>query len=256
MDEELNQPEPRLAERVRELEATVARLERANADLEHFAYAASHDLQAPIRTIGSYTDLLLETLDGPLDETQELSARFLREASQTLKRMVEDLLQFSRVRTKAQPPTRCELDPLLDDVLASLIEQRGAAVVRRPSPLPVVQADRAQLFQLYQHLLDNAFKFHRPDAAPQVSIEAERRDADWLLTITDDGIGVDPSKAERVFEVFQRLHTREAYPGTGIGLAIAKRIVERHGGEIAIEPNQPHGCRVRFTLPVEPEDRT
>ena len=235
--------EQRVIERTRELE-------RSNADLEQFAYVASHDLQEPLRAVASFTQLLARRYRDRLDGD---ALRFIDRSGAAVTRMqalIRDLLAYSRVGTRASGflPTDCEqiLADVLDDLHAGIAET-GAVVTH--DPLPTVAGDASQMRQLFQNLVGNAIKF-RGAAAPQVHVAARRDGALWRFAVTDNGIGIDAEYSERVFVIFQRLHSRRDYPGTGVGLAICKKIVERHGGRIWIESGVDRGTTVRFDLPA------
>lgn len=235
--------ERRVVERTQELE-------RSNADLEQFAYVASHDLQEPLRAVASFTQLLArryrERLDGD-------ALRFIDRSGAAVTRMqalIRDLLAYSRVGTRGSTAEPIDCGPVLADVLDDLQESiaETAAQVTH-DPLPVVAGDPSQLRQLFQNLIGNAIKF-RGEGPPRVHIAAERRGSTWQFAVSDNGIGIEPEYRERVFVIFQRLHSRRDYPGTGVGLAICKRIVERHGGRIWVDATGGQGTTVRFDLPA------
>lgn len=235
--------ERRVVERTRELE-------RSNADLEQFAYVASHDLQEPLRAVASYTQLLARRYGERLDGD---AARFIDRAGAAVTRMqqlIRDLLAYSRVGTHGTSAEPTDCGPLLADVLDDLqaaIAETGAVVTH--DRLPVVAGDPSQLRQLFQNLVANAIKF-RDAAPPRVHVAVERRGGTWEFAVGDNGIGIEPEFRQRVFVIFQRLHSRRDYPGTGVGLAICKRIVERHGGRIWIDSAAGAGTTVRFELPA------
>jgi PAS domain S-box-containing protein len=222
---------------------------RSNAELEQFAYVASHDLQTPLRAISGYLNLLTKRFDGKLDGDAD---RFIHRTHANvlrMQRLINDLLTYSRLTTRAHPfqPTDC--DQVVAEVLEMLqpvIEESGARVTH--GALPTIPADGGQLFQLFQNLIGNAIKFrdHRPH---EVHVGAERADKGWIFSVKDNGIGIDPQYGERIFLIFQRLHTMDQYPGTGIGLAICKKIVERHGGKIWVESKAGEGATFKFLLP-------
>jgi signal transduction histidine kinase len=231
-------------------------LARSNADLEHFAYAASHDLQEPLRMVSSYVQLLARRYQGALDADAHEFIAFAVDGAKRMQRLINDLLAYSRVGTRGKEfePTDCAA--VLQQALANLrvAITENAAVVTHGS-LPTLRADDSQLVQLFQNLIGNAMKF-RNENAPEIYISAEHIDDEshWLFSVRDNGIGIDPQYAERIFVIFQRLHTREEHPGTGIGLAICKKIVERHGGRIWVESEAGKGSAFYFTLPVQESD--
>ncbi len=244
------------AERERLVEALTLRgaeLARSNRELEQFSYIASHDLQEPLRMVGSYTQLLEQRYGPKLDDDAREFLRYSREGANRMRELIDALLSYSRLDTRAEPFQRVAADEVLTLALTNLrgaIAQSGAVVHR--TPLPTVEVDRIQLGQVFQNLIGNAIKFHGPNP-PQIWIGAERRGAEWRFSVRDDGIGILPEYQERIFIIFQRLHTREEYPGTGIGLAVCKKVVERHGGKLWVESTgvPGEGTTFFFTLPVE-----
>jgi light-regulated signal transduction histidine kinase (bacteriophytochrome) len=243
------------------LAAQAEDLARSNADLEQFAYVASHDLQEPLRMVANYTQLLGRRYKGKLDQDADEFIDFAVDGATRMQRLIEDLLAFSRVGTRGKElaPVACQdaFDRALTN-LATLVEETGAVITH--DPLPVVVGDDGQLGQLFQNLIANGIRF-RGAETPRIHISVAREGDEWKLAVQDNGIGIDTQYADRIFIIFQRLHTREAYPGTGIGLAICKRIVERHGGRIWVESDGTHGATFRFTLraadvpAVETEER-
>jgi light-regulated signal transduction histidine kinase (bacteriophytochrome) len=243
-----------ISERVR-AEAALGKaaeeLARSNAELEQFAYAASHDLQEPLRMVSSYMQLLARRYEGALDSDAHEFIGFAVDGAKRMQRLINDLLTYSRVGTRGKEfePTDCEV--ILRQVLANLqVTISESAAVVTHDPLPTVLADDSQLVQLFQNLIGNAMKF-RNERAPEIHIGAEPADDEsyWRFFVRDNGIGIDDQYGERIFVIFQRLHTREEHPGTGIGLAICKKIVERHDGQIWVESQVGQGSTFCFTLP-------
>ncbi|MGD0686342.1 MAG: CHASE3 domain-containing protein [Streptosporangiaceae bacterium] len=240
------------ASQAADLDAKAAELLRSNAELEQFAYVASHDLQEPLRKVASFCQLLEKRYGDKLDDRGRQYIGFAVDGAKRLQVLINDLLTFSRVGRPSEIRVRVALDEALDGAIAALgaaIEETDA-VIERPARLPEVLGDRTLLVMLWQNLLGNAIKFRTPGCPPVVRITAERDLAGrWLCCVADQGIGIAPEFAEKVFVIFQRLHSRDSYPGTGIGLALCKRIAEYHGGDISIDTGYAEGTRVCFTLP-------
>jgi signal transduction histidine kinase len=242
-----------VAERWRAYEALrlqAAELERSNAELEQFAHVASHDLQEPLRTVTNFVQLLAKRYSGRLDKDADDFIGFVVDGTTRMARLIDDLLEFSRAGRADKPmePTDCR--EILARVVAGLavsIRESGAAV--HYDGLPAVQGNPSQLTQLFQNLIANAVKFRGTDS-PEIHVSAVRQGADWLFRVRDNGIGIAPEYWERIFVIFQRLHGRNEYPGTGIGLAICKRIVTCHGGRIWVESQPGRGSTFCFTLPA------
>ncbi|PYF99843.1 multi-sensor signal transduction histidine kinase [Georgenia satyanarayanai] len=227
-------------------------LEASNRDLEQFAYVASHDLQEPLRKVASFTQLLERRYGDQLDERGHQYIAFASDGARRMQRLIQDLLAFSRLGRGDAEPTQVDVGDCLTDALDNLsemIEETGAQVTC--DPLPEVLGHAGLLTQLLQNLVANAVKFRRPDATPRVHVGVQRVGSEWLFRCSDNGIGIEPRHAERVFVIFQRLHAKDAYSGTGIGLAMCKRIVEHHGGRIWVEHQEPsEGTTVRWTVPL------
>lgn len=229
-------------------------LKRSNAELEQFAYVASHDLQEPLRKVSSFTQLLQRRYGGQLDDRADQYIGFAVDGANRMQTLINDLLAFSRVGRVHNDHRTVALEAVLGRVLDDLsvsVEETGAEITH--DPLPVVVGDTTQLGMLWQNLLSNAIKFRSPDRPPRIHISAVREGDTWDFAVADNGIGIAPEFHEKVFTLFQRLHTKDAYPGTGIGLAMCKKVVEFHGGRIGIDPDRTSGTRVLFTLPAAGE---
>jgi light-regulated signal transduction histidine kinase (bacteriophytochrome) len=225
-------------------------MERSNKDLQQFAYIASHDLQEPLRMVSSYVKLLKRRYEGRLDADADEFIGFAVDGATRMQHMIQDLLSYSRVNTHGNPPSPTNVGQVLRQVLTNLrlaIDESGAKITHEF--LPEVEADATQLVQLFQNLIANAIKFCGK-GSPRIYVSVQKEDQSWVFSIQDNGIGIDLDFADRVFTIFQRLHTREEYPGTGIGLAICKKIVERHGGSIWVKSKVGEGSTFYFTLPV------
>jgi light-regulated signal transduction histidine kinase (bacteriophytochrome) len=231
-----------------QLNSTLADLQRSNAELEQFAYIASHDLQEPLRMIASYIQLIEEDYKEKLDADADQYIAFAVEGAKRMQTLIEDLLAYSRVGTRGEPLMPTSMKSVLSEAIANLevaIEESHAVVTH--DQLPTVLGDESQLIQLFQNLVGNAIKF-KSDDAPAIHVGVEETKDDWVFSVRDNGIGIDMKYAERIFTVFQRLHSREEYAGTGIGLAVVKKIVERHGGRIWVESTPAKGSTFYFTL--------
>ncbi|MFD3415070.1 ATP-binding protein [Streptomyces cyaneofuscatus] len=235
------------------LDAQAADLQRSNAELEQFAYVASHDLQEPLRKVSSFTQLLRRRYGGQLDERADQYIDFAVDGANRMQTLISDLLDFSRVGRVHNAHRSIDLDTVLEETLAALsvsVEETGATITH--DPLPDLVADPSQMVMLWQNLIGNAVKFRRPGETPRIHITAAREAGLWRFTVTDNGIGIPPEYAEKIFVIFQRLHTKDTYSGSGIGLAMCKKIVEFHGGTITIDPDYRNGTRMTFTLAPEP----
>jgi signal transduction histidine kinase len=245
LNEEL---EARVLERTADLKEANANLLYSNQELEQFAYVASHDLQEPLRAVNSYAQLLARKYQGNLDAKADKYLSYIMEGATRMQQLINDLLEFSRVGTRGKElkPTACEtlLSQVLDNLKVAIAQSQ--AVVTYES-LPTVMGDATQLIQLFQNLLSNAIKFCREEP-PHIHISAVQGETEWVFSVRDNGIGMEPEYFDRIFVIFQRLHSRAEYPGTGIGLAVCKKIVERHGGRIWVESTLGVGTTFHFTL--------
>ncbi|MHB8881636.1 MAG: sensor histidine kinase [Thermodesulfovibrionales bacterium] len=237
----------RLAEEV--LKRYSEDLKRSNKELEQFAYVASHDLQEPLRMVASYTQLLAERYENQLDEKAKKFINYAVDGSVRMQLLINDLLAFSRIGTRGKPLEPVDAHAVMGEAINNLkmnIEETKTVITN--DELPMVRADATQLAQLFQNLIGNAIKF-RGSEHPYVHLSARDEGREWLFSVKDNGIGIDPEYADKVFVIFQRLHTKEEHPGSGIGLAICKKIVERHGGRIWIESGPGKGTTFYFTIP-------
>ncbi|HEY7337137.1 MAG TPA: CHASE3 domain-containing protein [Bryobacteraceae bacterium] len=237
-----------LEERVK---ARTASLERSNGDLRQFAYVASHDLKEPLRMIVTYTALLEQSSHGKLDADQQKYLSFAVEGAKRMQALIGDLLAYTQAGTQDPEPIPARLDNVLEQARYSLlasIRETGAQIT--VDPLPELDVDPLKMSLVFQNLLSNAIKFRRPGENPRIHISAELQNAEWRIAVRDEGIGFDPKYADKIFAAFQRLHASGKYPGTGIGLAICKRIVEAHGGRIWAESQADAGATFYFSLPA------
>jgi PAS domain S-box-containing protein len=232
------------------LQRTAEELRRSNSDLEQFAYVASHDLQEPLRMVAGFVQLLQRQYTGRLDTEADKYIDFAVDGAKRMQTLINDLLAYSRVGTRGQEPAPTDSAAALDRALANLLSSIDETAARiTHGALPAVRADQVQLVQLFQNLIGNALKF-RGETPPKIHVDATRQDDRWRFSVSDNGIGIDPQFQRRIFLIFQRLHTREHYPGTGIGLAICKKIVDHHGGRIWVESQAGQGATFYFTLPT------
>ncbi|MFB6153359.1 MAG: histidine kinase N-terminal 7TM domain-containing protein [Halodesulfurarchaeum sp.] len=242
------------AEREQALRDTRTELERSNEDLEQFAYVASHDLQEPLRTVSNYLELLERRYGDELDEDADDFIEFAVNGAERMREMIRALLEYSRVDTRGEPLTTTDMRTVYEKASQNLrvsIEESDATITA--DELPMVKGDEHQLVQLLQNLLDNAVKY-AGDSEPRVHISAEQTDGQWVIAVEDNGIGMTAEETERVFQIFERLHGRESYSGTGIGLAMCRKIVDRHGGDIWLDSEQGEGSTFSFTLPAVNDD--
>jgi len=226
-------------------------LERSNAELERFAYLASHDLQEPLRMVTSFTQILAKRYEGKLDAEADRIIGFAVDGAKRMEALIRDLLTYSRLSVKGKPFESRNCKEVLDLTIRNLqllIEETDTSIC--VNPLPTLFVDRSQLLQLWQNLITNAIKY-RSNKSPKIEVGAEAQNDQWLFYVKDNGIGIDSCYYEKIFDIFQRLHTREAYPGTGIGLAVCQKIVNRHGGNIWVESALGKGSTFYFTIPIK-----
>ena len=234
-----------------DLNRLIVELKRSNKELEQFAYIASHDLQEPLRMVSGYTQLLKRRYVGQLDAEANEYIDYAVDGVKRMQTLIQDLLAYARLSTHGRGFQVADLNFLIRQVSANLaaqVEEAGATLT--VGELPDLRVDASQIVQVFQNLVSNALKFRRPTVPLVVSISANREGDFWQFTVSDNGIGIDPQYSGRIFEVFQRLHTRDQYPGNGIGLAICKKVVERHHGRIWFESILGEGASFHFTLPV------
>lgn len=233
------------------LDQKIRDLAQSNAELEQFAYVSSHDLQEPLRMVASYAQLLERRYRSQFDADGLEFLGYIVDGAKRMRQLIEDLLSFSRIGTQAREMHPMQSEDALNVALANLslaIKESGAQIEK--GVLPVVLADPSQLAQLFQNLVANAIVYRRKEVSPRIRIHAERQDSQWQFVVQDNGIGIASTHRERIFVIFQRLHGRGEYPGTGIGLAICKKIVERHGGRIWVESEGGNGSAFYFLLPA------
>ncbi|MBX9570237.1 MAG: PAS domain S-box protein [Candidatus Obscuribacterales bacterium] len=231
------------------LKQKIIELQRSNEDLQQFAYVSSHDLQEPLRVISNFTQLLSKKYRNEIDERADQYIDFIVDATKRMQELINDLLAYSRVESKGHEFQKTDCNEALTNAISNLkltIQETNASI--HCEGLPELPADATQLIQLFQNLISNAIKF-RSDSPPEINVWAEDRKSYWQFFVEDNGKGFDMKYAERIFIIFQRLHARDAYPGSGIGLAICKRIVERHGGSISVQSEEGKGTTFSFTLP-------
>ncbi|MEV4201764.1 sensor histidine kinase [Micromonospora globbae] len=238
-----------------QLQQQAEELTRSNRDLEQFAYVASHDLQEPLRKVASFCQLLQRRYAGRLDERADQYIAFAVDGAQRMQRLINDLLAFSRIGRLTSGFTEVDLNKVMGDVAAQTESARQYADAELTwSELPVIRGEEPLLTNLLANLVSNSVKFRRPDVPPKVHVSARLVGEEWEITCRDNGIGIEPEFADKIFVIFQRLHSKDAYPGTGIGLAIVKKIVEYHGGRVWVDTDVAEGTAIRFTLPATPED--
>ena len=232
------------------LNETLEELKRSNSDLEQFAYVASHDLQEPLRMVASFTQLLEKQYKDKLDETASEYINFAVDGAKRMQALIKDLLTYSRVKSHDEDFIEINCEELIEEVLFNLeiIIKENKAIITR-DPLPIISSDRLQMQQLFQNIIGNAIKYN--DKMPRIHISAEKDEENWIFGVSDNGIGIDPEHYKRIFKVFKRLHTKEEYDGTGIGLAICQKIVDRNGGRIWVESELGEGSTFYFTIPLK-----
>ena len=235
-----------------QLQSQAEELTRSNRDLEQFAYVASHDLQEPLRKVASFCQLLQRRYSGQLDERADQYIGFAVDGASRMQRLINDLLAFSRIGRLTSGFTDVDLNKVLGDVKSQLEVRAGEDAEIIWDRLPTVDGEEPLLTTLFANLIGNSLKFRRPDVPPVVRVTATVEDREWRINVRDNGIGIEAEFADKVFVIFQRLHARDAYEGTGIGLAIVKKIVEYHGGRVWLDVDVPEGASIWFTLPVMP----
>ncbi|HEU4346924.1 MAG TPA: ATP-binding protein [Actinoplanes sp.] len=233
-----------------QLKLQTEELTRSNRDLEQFAYVASHDLQEPLRKVASFCQLLQRRYAGQMDERADQYIAFAVDGAQRMQRLINDLLAFSRIGRITSGFTDVDLGELLTEVKSQLEQRAGEDAEITWSDLPTVEGEEPLLTTLFVNLIGNSLKFRRPDVPVRIRVTAERTGEEWVINVRDNGIGIEAEFADKVFLIFQRLHARDAYEGTGIGLAIVKKIVEYHGGRIWLDLEADEGTSITFTLPV------
>ncbi len=232
------------------LKQITAEMQRSNTELEQFAYVISHDLQEPLRMVSSYTQLLAKRYQSKLDADADEFIAYAVDGAKRMQALLYDLLEYSRVGTRGKPFSLANCEDIVEQAMANLkvaIEESGALVSH--DILPTIMADEGQLVRLFQNLIGNAIKFRRQEP-PRVHISAQRKHNVVIFSVRDNGIGIDPQHSQSIFEIFRRLHTKEEYPGSGMGLAICKKIVERHGGNISVKSQPGEGSTFYFAIQV------
>nr|WTA67254.1 CHASE3 domain-containing protein [Micromonospora sp. NBC_00855] len=238
-----------------QLQKQAEELTRSNRDLEQFAYVASHDLQEPLRKVASFCQLLQRRYAGQLDERADQYIAFAVDGAQRMQRLINDLLAFSRIGRLTTGFVEVDLNKVMGDVAGQTEAARQYADAELTwTELPVISGEEPLLTNLLANLVSNSIKFRRPDVPSKVHVSARLVGSEWEITCQDNGIGIEPEFADKIFVIFQRLHSKDAYPGTGIGLAIVKKIVEYHGGRVWVDTDVPEGTAIRFTLPALPQD--
>ena len=239
-----------LRDRMAELKGLVGEVQRSNQDLQQFAYVASHDLQEPLRAVSSYMQLLDARYKEQLDEKARKYIDYAVDGARRMQSLIEGLLQYSRItgeKKRSPVDVNAAFAAALANVEGTVREAKGEVTA---DALPTVLGDETQLIQLFQNLIANGLKYRKPGAAPRVHVAARRSDGEWVFSVSDNGIGIEAQHFDKIFQIFQRLHTRDEYPGTGIGLASCKKIVERHGGRMWVESEPGEGSTFYFSIPA------
>jgi light-regulated signal transduction histidine kinase (bacteriophytochrome) len=236
----------------RDIEKKAREIARSNVELQQFAYMVSHDLKGPLATtIGNFTLLEKQYAGKVMDERAQQLVRNTIESEERMSKLLDDMLEFSRVDSEGRPFEKVNMNEVLNLVEQNLdraLKESNATITN--DPLPMVMADQVQMMGLLQNLIANAIKFCRPGESPKIHVSATNTDSEWTFSVADNGIGISEEQLERIFQMFHRLHSEQEYPGTGIGLAISKKIVERHGGRIWVESEEGKGATFYFTIPV------
>ena len=245
-EDELKEYQDTLEEKV---EKRTEELLKSNKELEQFAYVSSHDLQEPIRMVTSFTQLLERRYKGQLDADADDYINFIVEGAHRMKYLIDDLLAFSRLNTQVKEFEKVNLETVLNNVLSDLsVSIEGSNAIITHDPLPTIIADKTQKMQVFQNLIANAIKFQGSNP-PKIHISAHKDEKEWKFSVADNGIGIAPEYQKQIFEVFKRLHTRDVYPGSGIGLSVCQKIIRRHGGDIWVESELGKGSTFYFTIP-------
>jgi len=227
-------------------------LNRSNQELEQFAYVTSHDLREPLRMMTSFAQALEKRYQGKLDDTADEYIQFIVDGADRMQRLIDDILTYSRVTTRTSPFEPVKMEDILQTVLVNLTvatEESKAEITH--DPLPVINADASQMGQVMQNLVGNAIKFFEDDKPPVIHVSASQEGAEWVFSVKDNGIGIDPELFERMFDLFKRLVPQDKYPGTGVGLAVTKKIIQRHGGRIWVDSQPGEGSTFFFSIPLE-----
>ena len=243
LSENISKTQSKLTEAMEELK-------RSNEELQQFAYAASHDLQEPLRTIISFSQLLEDQYKDKIDKNGQEFIQFMTEGASRMRTLINDLLKYSRITTQSQPLQKVNLNDILKTVLSNLqqlIKESDATITYKE--LPSIFINKSHMLQLFQNLISNALKFKK-ETPPKIYIDAIKNENEWIFSVKDNGIGIEEKFFDRIFNIFQRLHTREEYPGAGIGLAICKKIIQRYNGKIWVESKIGEGSTFYFTIPI------